>query len=297
MLVAQLGIFVFLTLNRGPTGRDHVIVDSLEALSACDSIGEVLGGSLFLELLDFDPNGVWHIVVSSDRMQDLRQTKLLEEACHLLVLLRHLREFALDDALKDVFEFILKGTHCRWNDVTQLVIKVRLGVDFIIHRGQIDEVLRIELGHLADVNLGLVVNLLVVIDGLGQDTLSLGEFCRKIGQVGAAACLSKRLSLGVVLHAEGHKRHSLVHSSAIVRSIRVLEVSKLPVGHGLEVFRVIAKHIRKLAVVEAPQVRIDLVILKGFLEVDCDLCGDLGQHSRVHASIRGLFEEKILGLG
>lgn len=296
MLAAKCVIFVFLTLNSGPTGHNHVIIYCFEALSSLNSTGEVLSGSLFLELLNLNPDRVRHIVVSSNGVQHLGQAKLLQESSHLLVFLRHLREFALNDALKNILEFILKDTHCRWHDVTQFIIEVRLSVDLISHRHQIDEVLRIKGRHIAEINFGLIVNLLVVIDSLGEDTLSLRELRGKVGQIGAATSFSKGLSLGVVLHAESHIRNSLVHALTFFRSFRILEVSKLPVGHGLEVARMVTEHIRKLAVVEAAQVRVDLVSIKGFLEVDGDLSGDLGQHSWVHAGVRGLLEEEVLGL-
>jgi hypothetical protein len=50
-------------------------------------------------------------------MKHLRQTKLLKEASHLLVLLRHLGELRLDNLLQLVLEFVLECADGRWNNM------------------------------------------------------------------------------------------------------------------------------------------------------------------------------------
>ena len=59
----------------------------------------------------------------------------------------------------------------------------------------------------------------------------------------------------------------------------------------------VSHHISKLSAVKAAQVRINLVVLEGLLEVDRDLCGNLSEYSGVHTCITGLLEEEVLGLG
>jgi len=62
MLVAQLGVFSLLGFKRYLALTEHVEVDLFEALSALDRLGEVLRGTLPLELFDLGPNGIWHVI-------------------------------------------------------------------------------------------------------------------------------------------------------------------------------------------------------------------------------------------
>lgn len=71
----------------------------------------------------------------------------------------------------------------------------------------------------------------------------------------------------------------------------------MPVCLSHEVLGVVSEHIGKLAAVVASESWVDLICVKGLLEVDGDLSSDLGKNTSGHTCITSLLEEEVLGLG
>lgn len=100
-------------------------------------------------------------------MKYLREAELLQEATHLLLLLRKLGELLLDDLLKDTFKLVLKYADGGWDDVAQFLIELWLDVELFVHLEQVHKVLRVGLRQLGRWDVAFVVDLLVLIDSLG----------------------------------------------------------------------------------------------------------------------------------
>jgi len=156
--------------------------------------------------------------------------------------------------------------------------------------------LRVELWQLIRGDSLLIVDLLVVIDGFSEHRLRFAELSLEVRLVGTSASRSEWLSIGELLDALGQVSDGEVHTFTVITSLDELSRAELPVRHGGEVLRVVSEHVRHLPVVEAAKVRVNLVALKGLLEVDGDLGSDLREDSRCHACITGFLEEEVLRL-
>ena len=143
----------------------------------------------------------------------------------------------------------------------------------------------------------LIVYLFVLLDGLGKELLRLGSLGREVGLVSATDLVSERLGLVEFLDADGQVSDGKCHASALIVCFLEERGAELPVGLRLEVLGVVAHHVGELSTIETTQVWAHLVRLEGLVEVESDLGGDLGEHSRVHASVTRLLEEEVLGLG
>ena len=105
--------------------------------------------------------------------------------------------------------------------------------------------------------------------------MSFLELRIELRQVAAASSLGVRLGLCEPLYTDLCISHGKVHASTLIRCFLVFAVGEPPVRLRHEVLRVIAEDIGNLLIVKAAQVRIDLVKLEGFAEVDSYLCCDL----------------------
>lgn len=297
MLVSQLSVLLFLRINCLLADVEHISVHLLKVLRPRDGLREVLAGALLLELFNLRPDVIRNVRGGGNRVKDVGQAELLKEALHLLFLLGDLGELSLHDGLEDVLEFVLERADRRWNHMTQFFIDFRPGVDFFSHGGQGGEVLWVYRWELFNWHARLVVNLFIIISGLGEHVLRLLEFSCKISEVGTSASLRERLGLSELLDADCHVRYSFIHATALILGLLVLGGAKLPVGLSQEVLAVVSEHVSHLTVVVGAQGRVHLVVIKGFLEVEGDLRGDLREDTSVHTGIRGFLEEKVLGLG
>ena len=161
-----------------------------------------MGSTLLLEVFNLSPDCIRHVIAGAARMQSLGKAELFEESQHLLIFLRNFGELLLHDALKHIFEFVLQCADRRWNNVTQFIIDLRSLVNLVVHRGQVDEVLRIGFGELVSRNVWLVVNLFVVINGFSKHGLGFLILSGEVGEVSSTTSLSKRLGLVELLNTD-----------------------------------------------------------------------------------------------
>ena len=180
--------------------------------------------------------------------------------------------------------------------MTKLLIERHLSVQLVSDRLELDKVLRVEFWQLISRQSLLVVDLFVLVSGLGEQCLSIGKLGVEVALIGTTAGDSKILSILEGLNADSEVGDSQIHAFALVTGLLVLELSEIPVSHGLEVLGVVAQHIGNLFVVEVAQIRIHLVGLECLFKVDAHLGGHLGENACIHACIRGLLEEQVLGL-
>lgn len=152
-------------------------------------------------------------------MQHLRQAELFEERTHLLFLLSHLRELSLGNLLKHGLEFALEGANSRWRHSAELLVNLGLLVELLGHRDEVDEVLWVWLRQLVGGDRLLVIDLLVVVDGLSEHSLRITVLALKVGEIGATASLSKRLGFSESLIAKGQVSNSEVHTFALIPSL------------------------------------------------------------------------------
>ena len=96
MLCTKLGILSLFIIEHLLALTKHFHIDLSNRFGASNSLRKVLRGSFFLEFLNLAPDGIGNVVVCSNGVEGFWKTVLLEEADHLVIFLRDLRELALD---------------------------------------------------------------------------------------------------------------------------------------------------------------------------------------------------------
>jgi len=180
VLLSKLSVLSLLSIELGFTVSDDLIVKRLHLLSSLDGLGEVLSGTLLLEGLNLGPDGIWHIRASSDGVETLWKSVLLEEVGHLLVELLDLGELLLDELLDLVLKLVLHGSDLWRDELSELGIDLAWFVDLILAGVEGDKVLWVWLWQVSDSQLGLVVDGLVLVLSLGEELTGSLQFVIKV---------------------------------------------------------------------------------------------------------------------
>ena len=229
-------------------------------------------------------------------MEHLWQAKLTQETIHLLILLSSFLELCLDIALKDCLELVLKGADGGRDDMAQLFVEFRRGIERILDINQVDKVLRIWFLKFCGRDVSFVVDLFIFVNGLGQCFLSCGLLLVEVGLIGSTKSISEGLSLVELFNTDSQVSDGKVNSTTLCVCLLIIVITKLPVGLSTKVARVVRHNIRKLSTIIASQIIIYLVVLVRLFEVDGDLCGNLREYRSVHARTKAFLEEEVLCL-
>ena len=152
--------------------------------------------------------------------------------------------------------------------MSELVVEFWCFVELVCYTAELYEVLWIWLRTLGGINVAFVVDRLIFIFSFACKLLSFGIFLVEILLVSSTKDVykwSRFLKLG---HRNLTVRSSKTHALSRLVSGFKLRFSQVEVRLRHEVFRVVTHDIGKRSTLVSPQLLINLVALKSFLEVD-----------------------------